>query len=239
MKIIEHDRIKTITEYHRVTGLPKPEHPLISVINMNSLDEGIVVGPISSRFDFYCISLQTDLNAQLKYGRQSCDFCDGVMLFRSPGQFWGSNLESDPLQIPSGLMILIHPDFLWNTTLAKTIKQAEYFNYSPTEALHLSDKEKMMITGITKYIEQEYHANIDKYSQKIIIAQLEVILTYANRFYQRQFITRNISSHHIINRKRHSNGIFPRRYFGAARLTNSSLCGRPIKHYTWLPERIA
>jgi AraC family transcriptional activator of pobA len=95
---------------------------------------------------------------------------------------------------------MIHPDFLWNTSLAKSIKQYQYFGYSVYEALYLSDKEETMITGIARYIEQEYHSNIDKFSQNVIIAQLEVILTYAERFYQRQFITRKISSHQLIDR---------------------------------------
>lgn len=73
-------------------------------------------------------------------------------------------------------MILIHPDFLWNTSLAKTIRQYEFFSYSVSEALHLSDREETMITGIVHYMEQEYHDNIDKFSQNVIIAQLELLL---------------------------------------------------------------
>lgn len=97
-------------------------------------------------------------------------------------------------------MIFFHPDFLWNTPLAKTIKQYDYFGYAANEALHLSDKEELVITSIAKNIEQEYHANIDRFSQPVIIAQLELLLTYADRFYQRQFITRKALSHEILNR---------------------------------------
>jgi AraC family transcriptional activator of pobA len=101
---------------------------------------------------------------------------------------------------PEGWMILIHPDFLWNTPLAKIIKQYEFFNYSVYEALYLSDKEEMMLTTIAQNIEQEYHANIDRFSQSVIIAQLELLLTYSERFYQRQFITRKIASHEILGK---------------------------------------
>jgi AraC-like DNA-binding protein len=89
---------------------------------------------------------------------------------------------------------------LWNTPLAKTIKQYEYFGYAANEALHLSDREEALISGIAKNIEHEYQANIDRFSLPVIIAQLELLFTYADRFYQRQFITRKIASHEILTR---------------------------------------
>lgn len=97
-------------------------------------------------------------------------------------------------------MLLIHPDFVWNTSLAKKIKQYEYFDYSVHEALFLSEKEETIIGGVMQNIQQEYHSNIDKFSQSVIIAQVELLLTYSERFYQRQFITRKISGHQILNR---------------------------------------
>ncbi len=97
-------------------------------------------------------------------------------------------------------MLLVHPDFLWNTPLAKTIKQYEYFDYSVNEALFLSEKEETTIACIMQSIQQEYHSNIDKFSQDLIIAQLELFLKYAERFYHRQFITRKITNHKILNR---------------------------------------
>ncbi len=97
-------------------------------------------------------------------------------------------------------MLLIHPDFLWNTPLAQKVKHYEYFSYSVHEALFLSEKEESTINEIARNIEQEYNANIDRFSQDVIIAQLELLLTYAERFYNRQFITRKITNHHILNR---------------------------------------
>lgn len=99
-----------------------------------------------------------------------------------------------------GWMLFIHPDFLWNTSLAKKIKQYAYFDYATNEALFLSDKEEAMINGIIHNIQQEYNANIDKFSQDVIIAQLELLFTYAERFYERQFITRKITNHAILSR---------------------------------------
>ena len=193
-------RIKTITDYHRILGLPKPEHPLISVINIGSFEQPAIDEPISLIFEFYCISLKHDVNVKIKYGQQDCDFDEGVLFCMAPGQVWSLTFDETATNTPSGWMILIHPDFLWNTTLAKTIQNYQYFNYSVNEALYLSDKEEAMIKGIIKYIEQEYHSPIDKFSQQVIIAQLEVILTYTDRFYQRQFITRKKSSHQLVAR---------------------------------------
>ena len=190
-------RIKTISEYHRFRELPKPEHPLISVINLESIthlrraEESLV-------FDFYSIALKRNFNARLKYGQQECDFDEGIMFFMAPGQVFRIEVEKDTLLRQSGWMLLVHPDFLWNTALAKNIKQYEYFDYAVNEALFLSDKEEATITNIMQDIEQEYRSNIDKFSQNVIIAQIELLLNYSNRFYNRQFITRKKASNDLL-----------------------------------------
>jgi AraC family transcriptional activator of pobA len=193
-------RFKTITEYHRMAGLPKPEHPLISLIHMDSITRPMEEGSFSLIFDFYSISLKRVYNARLKYGQQASDFDEGLLFFMAPGQVFGIEFDKNTTHRPEGWMILVHPDFLWNTPLAKTIKQYEFFGYSVYEALYLSDKEETMLTSIAQNIEQEYHANIDRFSQNVIIAQLELLLTYSERFYQRQFITRKITNHEILTR---------------------------------------
>jgi len=193
-------RIKTITDYHRVMGLPKPEHPLVSVINLETITHPPGSEPINLVFDFYSISLKRDFNAKIKYGQQQYDFDEGIMFFISPGQVFGIAVEKDSILKRTGWLLLVHPDFLWNTPLAKTIKQYEYFDYSVHEALFLSDKEETTILGILQNIAQEYHSNIDRFSQNVIVAQLELLLTYAERFYNRQFITRKITNHNILNR---------------------------------------
>jgi AraC family transcriptional activator of pobA len=193
-------RIKTISQYHHVMGLPKPEHPLISVINMETIRHPAGHEPISLVFDFYSISLKRNFNTKIKYGQQEYDFDEGIMFFIAPGQVFGIEVEKDEAVKRSGWLLLIHPDFLWYTPLARAIKKYEYFDYSVHEALFLSDKEETMITGIIQNINQEYHSNIDKFSQDVIIAQLELLLTYADRFYHRQFITRKITNHGILNR---------------------------------------
>jgi AraC-like DNA-binding protein len=200
MATIQPLRIKTISEYHKVMGLPKPEHPLISVINFESIKKLPSDGPTSLVFDFYSISLKRNFNARFKYGQQEYDFDEGIMFFMSPGQVFGVEIDNGSALKHSGWLLLVHPDFLWNTPLAKTIKQYEYFDYSVNEALYLSEKEEVTITSMMQNIEQEYRSNIDKFSQDIIIAQLELLLNYADRFYHRQFITRKITNHRILNR---------------------------------------
>jgi len=192
-------RIKTIRDYHQIMKLPKPEHPLISVINFESIKQLPENKPLSIVFDFYSISLKRNFNAKFKYGQQEYDFDEGTMSFISPGQVFGIEVEEGKELTHTGWLLLVHPDFLWNTPLAKTIKQYEYFDYSVHEALFLSDKEETMVINLMKNMEQEYHSNIDKFSQDVIIAQLELLLTYSERFYNRQFITRKISNHKILD----------------------------------------
>jgi AraC-like DNA-binding protein len=144
--------------------------------------------------------LKRNCNAKFRYGQQQYDFDKGIMFFIAPNQIFGIEQGNDETLKRSGWLLLIHPDFLWNTPLAKTIKQYEYFDYSVNEALFLSDKEEATIINIIGNIQHEYHSNIDKFSQNIVIAQLELLLTYAERFYQRQFITRKITNHKILVR---------------------------------------
>lgn len=192
-------QVKTISEFHRLAHLPKPEHPLITVIDLETLQRP-PEGSYSIVFGFYSISLKKNFHLSMRYGHQPHDFDEGLLHFMAPGQVLTVNIEKDLVHTPSGWMIFFHPDLLWNTPLARTIRQYEYFGYAANEALHLSDKEETMISSIAKSIEQEYHANIDRFSLPVIIAQLELLLTYADRFYQRQFITRKVASHEILGR---------------------------------------
>ena len=193
-------RLKTISAYHQLMGLPRPEHPLVSVVNFESIKHLPGFEPISLVTDYYSIALKRNFNGKMKYGQQEIDFDEGIMTFMSPGQVFRVEVAKNQQLQHSGWMLLVHPDFLWNTPLAKTIKQYEFFDYSVNEALFLSEKEETTITGIMLNIEQEYHSNIDKFSQDIIIAQIELLLNYSERFYHRQFITRKITNHKILSR---------------------------------------
>ncbi|SEK64919.1 transcriptional regulator, AraC family [Parapedobacter koreensis] len=189
-------RIKSITEIHRLMRLPKPHHPLIGIVDVSGLKNDSAINAVL--FDLYVISLKRGCD-KLHYGQQRYDFDEGLMAFMSPGQILRGEENGVPANL-EGWMLFIHPDFLWNTPLARKIKQYEYFGYSTNEALFLSDKEETIINGIVENIKNEYYANIDKFSQDIIISYLETLLNYAERFYQRQFITRKIANHHILDR---------------------------------------
>jgi len=193
-------RIKTISQCHQAMGLPKPEHPLISVINFESFIQKPFNVPVSYIFNFYSIYLKRISNAKFKYGQQECDFDEGILFFIAPDQVFTIKAEKGETLKPSGWIILIHPDFIWNTTLAKIIKEYEFFGYNVNEALCLSLKEEKKIVSIIKNIKQEYQGNIDRFSQQIIISQLETLLNFSQRFYHRQFITRKKTNHQILNR---------------------------------------
>jgi len=193
-------RIKTISEFHQLRGLPQPEHPLISVVNYAEVQRPVDISESNWVFDFYQISIKRGMNAKLKYGQQEYDFNDGVVFFASPNQVFRIEPSPYPTTNRSGWILLIHPDFLWNTALAKTIKQYEFFDYSVNEALFLSEKEEKTLNNIVENIKQEYHANIDRFSKQIIISQVESLLNYSERFYNRQFITREKSNHQVLER---------------------------------------
>lgn len=189
-------RIQSITEIHRLMGLPKPRHPLIGIVDLSGLKNDSDINRVM--FDLYVVSLKRGCD-KLHYGQQKYDFDEGLMAFLAPGQI----LQGEEGGVPSkleGWMLFIHPDFLWGTSLAQKIKKYEYFDYSVNEALFLSEKEEMIINEIAKNIHNEYNSNIDKFSQDIIISHLETLLNYAERFYQRQFITRKIINHQILDR---------------------------------------
>ncbi len=192
-------RIKTISEYHKFMQLPKPEHPLVSVARFEDIkrenDE-----PVSRIMDFYSIAIKRNFNVKMKYGQQNYDFDEGIMFCMSPGQLLRVEIDKTQERKHSGWKLLIHPDFLWNTPLAKTIKKYEYFDYSVNEALFLSPKEEEILIGIMQNIDQECRSNVDNFSEDVIIAQIELLLTYTDRFYHRQFITRKINNHKVLNR---------------------------------------
>ena len=190
--------IKSITEYHRLMELPKPQHPLVSVINFEDIKPTNRATVSSITYGFYSIALKQVFNGKMKYGQQEYDFDEGVLAFIAPNQILRIDVEQGRQYSHTGWLLIFHPDFLWNTPLANKIKQYDYFGYELTEALHLSDKEETMLTGIMQNINQEYNSNIDKFSQDVIISQLELLLTYSERFYQRQFITRKKSNHTIL-----------------------------------------
>ncbi|WP_316777997.1 helix-turn-helix transcriptional regulator [Pedobacter antarcticus] len=191
--------MRTLSEIHRDHGLPVPAHPLISLIDWpkhqipkNNFSGAVVSG-------FYRITLNIGMSGKSKYGQGHYDYSEGGMTFVAPTQVI-SPCVYDVADNWSMYTLLIHPDFLWNYPVVKTIKQYGFFSYNTNEALHLSDKERNTIISIFQNIEDELNSRIDEVSQDVIIAQIELLLNYANRFYKRQFITRKVVNNDLLQK---------------------------------------
>lgn len=193
-------RFKKVSEYHTVANLSKPLHPLISLVDYSQVNYSSNLEGLKWIQEYYTIGLKRNVQYKFFYGQQEYDFDEGVMTFIAPNQVVSLGENPNLKNKPSGWLLLIHPDFLWGTPLAKKIKQFDFFNYSINEALFLSEKEEQMMVEILKNIEREYQLNIDQFSQNIIVSQLELLLNYTERFYQRQFITRKIVNHQVLDR---------------------------------------
>jgi AraC-like DNA-binding protein len=192
-------RLKSISEYHEFMQLPKPGHSLVSVAKFEDIQRECMA-PFSRIMDFYSIAIKRNFNVKMKYGQQAYDFNEGILFCMSPGQVLRVETDHSQNGKPVGWNLLIHPDFLWNTPLAKTIKKYEYFNYSVNEALFLAPNEEEMLIGIMRQIDLECRSNVDHFSQSVIIAQIELLLTYADRYYHRQFITRKIANYQVLDK---------------------------------------
>lgn len=179
--------LNTIADAHRVLGLDSAEHPLISLINLEHLKLDEFFSQNKYVFNFYHIGLKVGKNASLGYGRNSYDFQDGTLVFIAPGQVISPEDEDTDI---SGWMLLFHPDLLRHSELGNKINTFNYFSYSSNEALHLSKKEKTIISDLVNRIADEYSQNIDNHSQNVIVSTIELILNYCTRFYDRQFSTR-------------------------------------------------
>lgn len=193
-------RFNSIAEFHKFCNLPNPEHPLISLIDYSKVSYPFDEANVKWIQNFYTIGLKRNVNAKFNYGQQQYDFNSGILSFIAPSQFLKLEINQNMVVEPTGWLLLIHPDFLWNTPLAKKIKSFDFFQYAVNEALFLSDKEEKIIVDILLKIEQEYQSNIDKFSQELIVAQLEMLLIYSERFYERQFLTRKKSNYELLER---------------------------------------
>ncbi|WP_456313973.1 helix-turn-helix domain-containing protein [Pseudomonas shirazensis] len=188
---------QSISELHKAMGQPKPMHPLISVLDYGKaifdpkdFEQGIIL-------DFYKISFKTNFSGKLRYGHGFYDFEEGGMSFVAPGQILKMQEEEADY---SGMSLNIHPDFIRPYTLNENIKKYGFFSYSAAEALYLSEKEKETILAVFANIQDELDQRIDNFSQDVIISQLELLLNYSNRFYNRQFITRKAVNNDVLSK---------------------------------------
>ncbi|UKB85941.1 helix-turn-helix transcriptional regulator [Chryseobacterium sp. MEBOG06] len=179
-------KISSISQLHDLLKLPKPLHPLVSLVDNTKMS--VEKGMLGRSFilNFYKISYKYSTVGKMGYGQGYYDFNEGGMMFTAPGQV----LSTDENAEYSGYTLLVHPDFIRSYPLAKNIKNFGFFSYDTNEALHLSDQEKTRITGLLDSITNELNTTIDEVSQDVIVSYIEVLLNYSNRFYKRQFITR-------------------------------------------------
>ncbi len=187
---------ESLTDFHRVFGLQKPMHPLISFVAIADLETLPNDFPKSMVMNFYKISYKTGICGQAKYGQNYYDFGEGGLVLTSPNQVF----ESPSGNHTSGSLLLVHPDFFLTYPLAKKIKEYGFFSYAADEALHLSENERKTIVSVFQIIDDELKSRIDDFSQDVMIAQLELLLNYCNRFYKRQFITRKVVNNDLLQK---------------------------------------
>ncbi len=189
---------KSITEIRAVFGLDKPTHPLITILDTENLAYGEET--VGKRFssNLYCIALK-DSNCGIDYGRNSYDFDDGVLIFTAPRQVITVK-KPQALKEVKGWMLYFHPDLIRNTTLGSKIDSYNFFNYEVNEALHLSDNEQNTPNQIVQLIQDEIKERIDNHSQQVLVSNIELLLNYSKRFYERQFNTRSASHIDIVSK---------------------------------------
>lgn len=186
------DSVQQYNDYFGVETL----HPLVSVIEGR---KGKPLRYCAKSYNVYTLIIKdTDCGA-LKYGRNIYDYQQGAMLFIAPGQVMGSE-DDGKLHQPEGWVLVFHPELLRGTPLAQMIKNYSYFSYAASEALHLSDQERKTIIECMEKIDVELRHPIDKHSKSIIVDNIKLLLDYCERFYDRQFITRENINHDILTR---------------------------------------
>src|SRR5690554_4315153 len=187
--------IKSVSEFHRLLSLPEPRHPLVSVINLAEsifLEDDVWKGFVNR---FYCVALKREAKGKIRYGQQHYDYDKGVLSFTAPNQV--QYLDLKDVECGSGYLLIFYPDFLLAHPLASNINGYNFFSYAVYDALHISSVVDADLITILNKIDKEC-LHIDKYTQEIILSQIELLLNYSRRFYERQFITRKNHNHQLL-----------------------------------------
>ena len=190
-------KINSIKELHSFLGLPSPLNPLLTIIDHSQTQNNKHYTNQKLLLDFYNISIKRSFKGKLKYGKNVYDFDDGTMSFIAPNQI--ISVDSKEERNIDGWSLLFHPDLIRQYPLGKAIKNYGYFSYTVNEALHLSDEEDKTIEVIIKNIQREIDSRLDNFSQDVIVSNLELLLSYCNRFYSRQFITRKMATNDLLS----------------------------------------
>lgn len=190
-------KIISIKELHSFMGLPSPLNPLLTIIDHSQTQHSKQSNSQKLLLDFYNISIKRSFKGKLKYGKNQYDFDDGTMSFIAPNQIISIDNEED--RNSDGWSLLFHPDLIRQYPLGKAIKNYGFFSYDVNEALHLSDEEEKTIESILQNIQKEINSRLDNFSQDVMVASLELLLSYSNRFYSRQFITRKMATNDLLS----------------------------------------
>lgn len=190
-------KIRTLSELFKVLNMPAPKHPLIAFVDFSATPFTQVLPQQKVICDFYQISLKSDTKGFLKYGRESYDYQEGSLVYLAPEQVIEYSLSQD-IQVDNGWTLFFHADLIRSFSLDKKMKEYAFFNYHSNEALHISDKEKEVIESIIDKIQLELDSNLDDFSEEVIVTNLELLLNYSKRFYNRQFITRKRFTKNVI-----------------------------------------
>jgi AraC-like DNA-binding protein len=189
-------KINSVVALHNFLGLQSPLNPLITIIDHSKTTHNNQSQNQKMLLDFYNISIKRSFKGQLKYGKNYYDFDEGTMSFIAPHQIIAIDKEEDKNN--DGWSLLFHPDLIRQYSLGKVIKNYGFFNYETNEALHLSEEEEKTIEIILKNIQNEINSRLDNFSQDVIVSNLELILSYCNRFYSRQFLTRKMATNNLL-----------------------------------------
>jgi len=190
--------VSSISALHKNANLPRPLHPLVSVIKLSEVTTRNDASAHAIAYSFYSINIKKNFDGKIKYGQQYYDFDEGMMTFIAPGQVL--KMDGDLPNQMEGYSLFVHPDFFTGYPLAAKIKQYGFFSYAVHEALHLSEIEEQMIMGIMKNVSREITTSIDTFSQDLIVSHIDLLLGYANRFYNRQFITRKPANSDVLTK---------------------------------------
>lgn len=188
--------INSINELHRISSMQKPLNPLITIIRHNEKFEGLEFDKLPVALNFYNITIKRSFQGQMKYGKTYYDFDEGTLSFTAPNQIISIDNEND--RNKDGWSLLFHPDLIRQYPLGKAIKNYSFFSYAVNEALHLSDEEEKTIETIVQNIQKEMDSRLDNFSQDVIVSNLELLLNYCNRFYNRQFIKRKMATNDLL-----------------------------------------
>ena len=192
--------IDNISDYNTANN-HKTLHPLVSVIDFSKADQRDwgAAQTIKFQYGLYCIFLKDVKCGDLKYGRNYYDYQAGTLVFFAPGQVAEIENPGVPYQ-PIGFGLVFHPDLLRGTSLSKVLNDYNFFSYQTNEALHISDDERQIVLDRFSKIAYELSQSVDKHSKKLIASNIELFLNYCERFYDRQFITRDFAHKGVLSK---------------------------------------